>query len=220
MDLVRPFLDFVRDYICGGDERIFEIENTKNCWMFQYLFSRVQWCTVLTGPKGSLKSEYAGVLQDLWTHTLSRTTTISKITGSKMRLILQNKKFIVVDELPEYDGTKPTRESWNTMKTLVTQPVIEVDDYIFHNYCNYILCTNFGQTALPPDEDEDTRRYFLIEVKKPDDRYKSTLYDIIGERRSERTDVFCKHLLTYYLMEPTALFNPHNFPELKLPTWN
>jgi hypothetical protein len=65
LELIQPFLDHVKNIICDGDEKLYEIEMMKNAWIFQNPQQHMNWATVLVGQQGTGKNFYTNVLCQL-----------------------------------------------------------------------------------------------------------------------------------------------------------
>jgi hypothetical protein len=215
-DIIQPFLDFVRIYICSGNELHYNIEMQKNVWMFRNLFEHLSWCTVLFGEEGSGKSTYIQILQDLWTKTFTTSDTIDGINGKTAGELLRNKKLVVVHEIPAYSNrNRKDRSLWSKMKTRITEDAIVIKNprEEIPNYCNYILCTNEVGALPKPPAGKKSRRYFKLSVTTPEDDYFVNFFTAIGKHRGrKKRQRFYTHLFSYFRFEADITdFDPHKF---------
>jgi hypothetical protein len=205
MELIQPFLDHVKNIICSGDEKVYEIEMAKNAWMFQNPDKHLGWATVLIGGQGTGKNCYTNVLLHLWGDLWSTGgVKISQVCGDKCVKIVHNKKLIVCDELPKWKSNDANEQQWETLKSRITDDTFkgremyqDYSDYELRNVSNYMMTTN-NFDGLAPLCDKD-RRFFILGVSSEKQQDREYFQKLIKLTEKDET---LQHLLTYLLRLP------------------
>jgi hypothetical protein len=120
MDLIKPFLDYVKDVICAGNEENYNKEMMKNAWMYQNPNGHLTWATVLIGEI-QISRIYTDLLCDLWGKDWA-----VNINTKLDDVVLRNKKLVVTNKMvPESrmkdDYYKPHRDQigWRNVNNFI-----------------------------------------------------------------------------------------------------
>jgi hypothetical protein len=214
MELIKPFLDHVKNVICGGNEFNYSVEIMRDAWMLQHPNDHVQWATVLMGEEGAGKGIYTDVLCDLWGNawTERNINNIDQITGDNNRDLIGFKKLIVPNELQSLENG---RKNFDIMKSRITDKFYVLRNLYespqtMRNVNNYIFSTNNYDSIKMGMRD---RRYFVLEVS---DQYVGKVQEYFMPLVATFSDEMKRHLLTYLLAYDTEQFNPFVPPETDL----
>jgi hypothetical protein len=214
LELIGPFLEHVKNVICGGDLKNFSVEITKDAWMFQHPNDHVQWATVLMGEEGAGKGIYTDLLCDLWGNawTERNINNIDQITGDNNRDLIGFKKLIVPNELQSLENG---RKNFDIMKSRITDRFYVLRNLYespqtMRNVNNYIFSTNNYDSIKMGLRD---RRYFVLEVS---DEHVGQIEEYFDPLVASFTDEMKRQLLSYFLRYDATNFNPFVPPETAL----
>jgi hypothetical protein len=210
-ELIRPFLEHVKNVICGGDEKLYEVEMKKNAWMFQNPIQHMGWATVLVGAQGTGKTLYSNILCNLWGDLYSNPNVkVKHVTDDKAYNIIHYRKLIVCNELPSCHSKSGREADWDVLKSRITDNTVKMrglyhdfDDFQERNVTNYMFCTNNLDSIYITHDD---RRFFVLAVsdeKREDPEYFVRLFGLSEDEK------FLRHLLTYLLRYDTSGLNIH-----------
>jgi hypothetical protein len=216
MPLIQPFLNFVRDIICAGNQEYYKVEMQRNAWMLQNPDKHVGWATVLySHTQGAGKGVYTWTLCNLWGKmwTCPNINDLEFITGEKAKMNIVNKKIVVYNEMPDKTTTKKAKNSdWDTLKSRITDDDIRIRELYgnheilsFKNFVTYFFATNNLNSIKIEDSD---RRFFCLRVS--DERVGDIdYYTPIGEpaEHPEQHEEYYSNLLSYLLNFDTKGFN-------------
>jgi hypothetical protein len=219
LDILQPFLDHVKNIICGGNQLYYETEMKKNAWIVQNPLLHMGWATVLVGQQGTGKNRYTDILCALWGEKNSQPNVdhVSFITAEKGLTLVHYKKIVVINELPELNSRQGKNTEWETLKSRITDDTLTARR-MYHDFAvtpernvsNYFFCTNNVHSVQIPEGD---RRYFVLAVsdaKKGDTEYFAKLV----EMKSDPT--FLSNLLSYLLKLDTTGLNVYQPLETEL----
>jgi hypothetical protein len=211
-DLIKPFIDHVKNIICAGNKKLFKTEMQKNAWMFQNPKLHMDWSTLLVGPQGTGKTIYCNILCNLWGEVWSNpNVTVSQVTNDISETVILYKKLVVCNELPRVTTRQGQHTEWQTLKSRISDNTVKVrkmrknfdPNHQERNVTNYMFCTN-NLDSVPMDEDD--RRFFVLQVS--DAQAKNVWYFSRLFRLSE-DPLFLQHLLSYLLYYPCIGFDTH-----------
>jgi hypothetical protein len=199
--------DYLIDVICDGDLGLFE-------YLIQFLAHALQHpeekpgiMIVLIGAEGVGKGFLVRLLEALWGATTLQVSDIAAITGN-FNAGLERAFWVALDECM-FKGDK---KSQDRMKSLVTEPAIQVEQKYepsrtIESFHRFIACTNHAQWGQIRSDD---RRYLFIKVSdchKQDTKYFSELSKALK-------DGVTVSALAYYLINlDITKFNPRSKPQ-------
>jgi hypothetical protein len=173
-----PFLEYLRDVTCDGDEKAFR-------WLLAWLADLVQkpfnkpgTAVVLTGAQGIGKSTLVGMLKHLFGNHAIVLPSAELLTRN-FNSHLMSRALVAIEETP----IKP-RDA-NLVKQIITADRIVcepkgVDPFEVDNHLHLIISTN-ERFAVPAQHDE--RRYGVFQV---------------SDRQKENTEYFGKRRAWFY----------------------
>ena len=199
--------DYLVDVICDGDLALFD-------YLIRFLAHALQRpeekpgiMIVLIGAEGVGKGFLVRLLEALWGATTLQVSDIAAITGN-FNAGLERAFWVALDECM-FKGDK---KSQDRMKSLVTEPAIQVEQKYepsrtIESFHRFIACTNHAQWGQIRSDD---RRYLFIKVSdchKQDTKYFSQLSKALN-------DGVTVSALAYYLINlDISKFNPRNKPQ-------
>ena len=199
--------DYLVDVICAGDLALFD-------YLIRFLAHALQCpeekpgiMIVLIGAEGVGKGFLVRLLEALWSATTLQVSDIAAITGN-FNAGLERAFWVALDECM-FKGDK---KSQDRMKSLVTEPAIQVEQKYepsrtIESFHRFIACTNHAQWGQIRSDD---RRYLFIKVSdchKQDTKYFSQLSKALN-------DGVTVSALAYYLINlDISKFNPRNKPQ-------
>lgn len=199
--------DYLRDVICDGDLALFD-------YIIQFLAHALQHpeekpgiMIVLIGAEGVGKGFFIRLLEALWGATTLQVSDIAAITGN-FNAALQRAFWVALDECM-FKGDK---KSQDRMKSLVTEPAIQVEQKYepsrtIESFHRFIACTNHAQWGQIRSDD---RRYLFIKVS---DRHKQDT-GYFGLLSNALNDGVTVPALAYHLINLNITrFNPRNKPQ-------
>jgi hypothetical protein len=197
MQLIQPWLDHVKDVICGGNERLYKLEIAKDAWIFQHPNEHVQWATVLMGPQGAGKNTYTDVSCSLWGAQYSEpcVNDVNHILEKGNQTLLAFKKVVVANELPP---TIRGSRAFNKLKAFICDSEYTLKDLFkchvtIRNINNFIfISNNYDSIQIGLDD----RRYFLLEVSADKVGH---VADYFVPLKATITEEMLTHLLNYFL---------------------
>lgn len=199
--------DYLVDVICDGDLGLFE-------YLIQFLSHALQCpedkpgiMIVLIGAEGVGKGFFIRLLEALWGATTLQVSDIAAITGN-FNAALQRAFWVALDECM-FKGDK---KSQDRMKSLVTEPTIQVEQKYepsrtIESFHRFIACTNHAQWGQIRSDD---RRYLFIKVS--DCHKQDTSY--FGQLSNALNDGVTVPGLAHYLVNlDITNFNPRSKPQ-------
>jgi hypothetical protein len=196
MALIQPFLDHVKNIICAGNERLFQIEITKDAWMYQNPNSHLKWATVMIGEEGAGKGTYTDPLCDLWGRAYSNKNinSTSQITSDNIRGVLDGVKIVATNELRSLEKGPA---NFDALKSRITDDTYTLrnlyeDPISCQNVNNYFFSTNNYDSIQVGIKD---RRYFVLEVSAQ----QVGNLEYFAKLQATFTPEFYEHLLNYFL---------------------
>jgi hypothetical protein len=206
MDLIQPYLNHVREVICGGNPDYYNIELQKNAWMYQNPSRHLQWSTFLFSSQGAGKNVYTNVLCELWGDRFSNSNMndMASITKEACQALLENMKLMVCNEVANNQATVKAG-TWEIMKSRIVDDKMTVRKFFndagkIQNFCNFIFCSNHID-CIPIERGD--RRFFCLEVS---DKYIGNSEYFDNLRATFEHPDFYPTLLTYFLDMDTSLF--------------
>lgn len=198
---------YLKDVICDGDLALFD-------YLIQFLAHALQHpeekpgiMIVLIGAEGVGKGFFIRLLEVLWDATTLQVSDIAAITGN-FNAGLERAFWVALDECM-FKGDK---KSQDRMKSLVTEPAIQVEQKYepsrtIESFHRFIACTNHAQWGQIRSDD---RRYLFIKVSEC--HKQDTTY--FGQLSSALNDGVTVPALAYYLINlDISKFNPRNKPQ-------
>nr|WP_276611755.1 DUF5906 domain-containing protein [Thiorhodococcus mannitoliphagus] len=202
----EPIKRFLFLAICGGDPRVYE-------YLLKYLAHALQrpWekpgvMITLLGGQGTGKGTFARILAWIWGATFLQVHNIDEITGN-FNGSLENAFIVFMDEAL-FVGN---RSGTNVLKSLVTEPVIQISQKYqpsrqINSYHRFFLATNAEHLK---HTERDDRRDFALRVSddyKGDHARWKELYASIA---SGAVEAFAAELLAIDLTD----FNVRDKPQ-------
>jgi len=199
--------DYLVDVICDGDLGLFDYLIRFIAHALQHPEEKPGIMIVLIGAEGVGKGFFIRLLEALWGATTLQVSDIAAITGN-FNAALQRAFWVALDECM-FKGDK---KSQDRMKSLVTEPTIQVEQKYepsrtIESFHRFIACTNHAQWGQIRSDD---RRYLFIKVSdchKQDTKY-------FGQLSSALNDGVTVPALAYYLINlDITKFNPRSKPQ-------
>lgn len=199
--------DYLRDVICDGNLGLFE-------YLIQFLAHALQRpeekpgiMIVLIGAEGVGKGFFIRLLEALWGATTLQISDIAAITGN-FNAGLERAFWVALDECM-FKGDK---KSQDRMKSLVTEPAIQVEQKYepsrtIESFHRFIACTNYAQWGQIRSDD---RRYLFIKVSdchKQDSGYFGQLSNALNY------GITVPALADYLVNLDITRFNPRSKPQ-------
>lgn len=199
--------DYLRDVVCDGDLALFD-------YLIRFLAHALQRpeekpgiMIVLIGAEGVGKGFLVRLLEALWGATTLQVSDIAAITGN-FNAGLERAFWVALDECM-FKGDK---KSQDRMKSLVTEPAIQVEQKYepsrtIESFHRFIACTNHAQWGQIRSDD---RRYLFIKVSdchKQDTKYFGKLSNALND------GVTVPGLAHYLINLDISKFNPRNKPQ-------
>jgi len=203
----RIIEDYLLEVICDCDLGLFEYLVQFVAHALQYPEEKPGIMIVLIGAEGVGKGFLVRLLEVLWGATTLQVSDIAAITGN-FNAGLERAFWVALDECM-FKGDK---KSQDRMKSLVTEPAIQVEQKYepsrtIESFHRFIACTNHAQWGQIRSDD---RRYLFIKVSdchKQDTKY-------FGQLSSALNDGVTVPALAYYLINlDISKFNPRNKPQ-------
>ncbi len=199
--------DYLVDVICAGDLALFD-------YLIRFLAHALQCpeekpgiMIVLIGAEGVGKGFLVRLLEALWGATTLQVSDIAAITGN-FNAGLERAFWVALDECM-FKGDK---KSQDRMKSLVTEPAIQVEQKYepsrtIESFHRFIACTNHAQWGQIRSDD---RRYLFIKVS--DCHKQDTTY--FGKLSNALNDGITVPALAHYLINlDITKFNPRSKPQ-------
>jgi len=199
--------NYLKNVICDGDLALFD-------YLIQFLAHALQHpeekpgiMIVLIGAEGVGKGFFIRLLEALWGATTLQVSDIAAITGN-FNAALQRAFWVALDECM-FKGDK---KSQDRMKSLVTEPTIQVEQKYepsrtIESFHRFIACTNHAQWGQIRSDD---RRYLFIKVS---DRHKQDT-GYFRQLSNALNDGITVPALAYHLINLNITrFNPRNKPQ-------
>ena len=199
--------DYLLEVICDGDLGLFDYLIQFVAHALQYPEEKPGIMIVLIGSEGVGKGFLVRLLEVLWGATTLQVSDIAAITGN-FNAGLERAFWVALDECM-FKGDK---KSQDRMKSLVTEPAIQVEQKYepsrtIESFHRFIACTNHAQWGQIRSDD---RRYLFIKVSdchKQDTKYFSQLSKALN-------DGVTVSALAYYLINlDITKFNPRSKPQ-------
>jgi hypothetical protein len=199
--------NYLIDVICDGDLALFD-------YLIQFLAHALQHpeekpgiMIVLIGAEGVGKGFLVRLLEALWGATTLQVSDIAAITGN-FNAGLERAFWVALDECM-FKGDK---KSQDRMKSLVTEPAIQVEQKYepsrtIESFHRFIACTNHAQWGQIRSDD---RRYLFIKVSdchKQDTGYFGLLSNALND------GVTVPALAHYLINLDITKFNPRSKPQ-------
>jgi len=199
--------DYLVDVICAGDLALFD-------YLIRFLAHALQCpeekpgiMIVLIGAEGVGKGFLVRLLEALWGATTLQVSDIAAITGN-FNAGLERAFWVALDECM-FKGDK---KSQDRMKSLVTEPAIQVEQKYepsrtIESFHRFIACTNHAQWGQIRSDD---RRYLFIKVSdchKQDTKYFAQLSNALND------GVTVPGLAHYLVNLDITNFNPRSKPQ-------
>ena len=199
--------DYLVDVICDGDLALFDYLVRFLAHALQHPEEKPGIMTVLIGAEGAGKGFFVRLLEALWGATTLQVSDIAAVTGN-FNAALQRAFWVALDECM-FKGDK---KSQDRMKSLVTEPTIQVEQKYepsrtIESFHRFIACTNHAQWGQIRSDD---RRYLFIKVSdchKQDTKYFSQLSKALND------GVTVSALAHYLINLDISKFNPRNKPQ-------
>jgi hypothetical protein len=199
--------NYLVDVICGGDLELFDYLIRFLAHALQHPEEKPGIMIVLIGAEGVGKGFLVRLLEALWGATTLQVSDIAAITGN-FNAGLERAFWVALDECM-FKGDK---KSQDRMKSLVTEPAIQVEQKYepsrtIESFHRFTACTNHAQWGQIRSDD---RRYLFIKVSdchKQDTKYFSQLSKALN-------DGVTVSALAYYLINlDITKFNPRSKPQ-------
>ena len=199
--------DYLLEVISDGDLGLFEYLVQFVAHALQYPEEKPGIMIVLIGAEGVGKGFLVRLLEVLWGATTLQVSDIAAITGN-FNAGLERAFWVALDECM-FKGDK---KSQDRMKSLVTEPAIQVEQKYepsrtIESFHRFIACTNHAQWGQIRSDD---RRYLFIKVS--DCHKQDTTY--FGLLSNALNDGVTVPALAYYLVNlDITKFNPRSKPQ-------
>ena len=153
--------DFLLNVICSGDNILFEYVVNYLAHALQCPGSKPGVMIVLIGNEGVGKGFFIRLLEAIWGRTTLQVSDIGAITGNYNKA-LETALWVALDEAL-FKGDK---RSQDRMKSLVTEPTIQVEQKYepsrtIESFHRFVACTNHAQWGQIRSDD---RRCLFIKV--------------------------------------------------------
>jgi hypothetical protein len=180
MDLLKPFLDYVKDIICDGNEANYQKEMMKNAWQFQNPSSHLGWATALIErsetDQPSKTDLYTNLLCSLWGEQWSLIVQINQPDDLSDDL-LRNKKLVVAN---------------------IPLPVQRIKDDLYKPRRTFERIRNVNNFIIHLHSDEGINKDLYFVLKIADKNPEQLVF----------TDEMKTHLLKYLLQMDVSSFDP------------
>jgi len=199
--------DYLVDVICDGDLALFDYLIRFLAHALKHPEEKPGIMIVLIGAEGAGKGFFVRLLEALWGATTLQVSDIAAITGN-FNAALERAFWVALDECM-FKGDK---KSQDRMKSLVTEPAIQVEQKYepsrtIESFHRFIACTNHAQWGQIRSDD---RRYLFIKVS--DCHIQDTKY--FGQLKKTLNDGVTVPALAYYLTNlDITKFNPRSKPQ-------
>ena len=199
--------DYLVDVICDGDLALFDYLIRFLAHALKHPEEKPGIMIVLIGAEGAGKGFFVRLLEALWGATTLQVSNIAAITGN-FNAALERAFWVALDECM-FKGDK---KSQDRMKSLVTEPAIQVEQKYepsrtIESFHRFIACTNHAQWGQIRSDD---RRYLFIKVS--DCHIQDTKY--FGQLKKNLNDGVTVPALAYYLTNlDITKFNPRSKPQ-------
>ena len=199
--------DYLVDVICDGDLALFDYLIRFLAHALKHPEEKPGIMIVLIGAEGAGKGFFVRLLEALWGATTLQVSDIAAITGN-FNAALERAFWVALDECM-FKGDK---KSQDRMKSLVTEPAIQVEQKYepsrtIESFHRFIACTNHTQWGQIRSDD---RRYLFIKVS--DCHIQDTKY--FGQLKKTLNDGVTVPALAYYLTNlDITKFNPRSKPQ-------
>lgn len=199
--------DYLVDVICDGDLALFDYLIRFLAHALKHPEEKPGIMIVLIGAEGAGKGFFVRLLEALWGATTLQVSDIAAITGN-FNAALERAFWVALDECM-FKGDK---KSQDRMKSLVTEPAIQVEQKYepsrtIESFHRFIACTNHTQWGQIRSDD---RRYLFIKVS--DCHIQDTKY--FGQLSKTLNDGVTVPALAYYLTNlDITKFNPRSKPQ-------
>lgn len=173
--------DFLLNVICSGDNILFEYVLNYLAHALQNPENKPGVMIVLIGDEGVGKGFFIRLLEAIWGRTTLQVSEIGAITGNYNKA-LETALWVALDEAL-FKGDK---RSQDRMKSLVTEPTIQVEQKYepsrtIESFHRFVACTNHAQWGQIRSDD---RRCLFIKVSdchKQDTEYFGKLSDALTD---------------------------------------
>ena len=199
--------NYLADVICDGDLGLFDYLIRFLAHAMQHPEEKPGIMIVLIGAEGVGKGFFVRLLEALWGASTLQVSDIAAITGN-FNAALQRAFWVALDECM-FKGDK---KSQDRMKSLVTEPTIQVEQKYepsrtIESFHRFIACTNHAQWGQIRSDD---RRYLFIKVSechKQDTTYFGQLSNALNDR------ITVPALAHYLINLDITKFNPRSKPQ-------
>ena len=175
----EPIKEFLFLVICAGDWRLYEYLVSYLAHALQRPWEKPGVMITLLGGQGTGKGTLARILQRIWGATFLQAHNIDEITGS-FNGSLENAYIVFLDEALFVGDRRGT----NALKSLVTEPVIQINQKhqpcrSIDSYHRFFLATNAEHLKHTERDDRRDFALRLSDMRKGDHGYWTRLYAAI-----------------------------------------
>ena len=208
-DLIKPFMELVREVICNENPEIYEYVLNWLGYIIQNPGEKTKTAIVLKGLQGIGKGTFTDTICEMLSgYSASNVTEIAELTGT-FNSVVENKMLIILNELKNCGDDRGA--NFNSLKSIITESDIRINEKNQprrdgDNVANFIFVTN---NAYPVKIETGDRRYLVLKVNgkyKGNLDYFQTLYNL------RKNPDFYPNLLTFFAKKDISSFVPARIP--------
>ena len=206
--MIKPYLDHIREIIADGDEKIYQYIINWLSFIIQNPDAKTGVALVITGDQGTGKNVFTNQICKLLSRYANpNLTNIDSIVG-KFNTSLENMKLIVCNELNSADTNKYLNS--DSLKSVITESEIQINAKNVkprqcQNVVNLIMLSN---NQAPVKIESNDRRYLVVKTSNKH-RQDTDYFDKLCKSFNKS---FYDNLLTYFVKNDISQFNPRIIP--------
>ena len=209
---IRLWLNHIKEVLANDDENVYQFILKWHAYILQNPDKHAGSALVFTGIEGCGKSIVSNLFSKLFgVYSEANITKIEDVCG-KFNAILENKKYIVCNEMASIDNSKAFNP--DCMKSLITEDEFVANEKNEHkrtaqNVASFVMISN---NAVPIRISRNDRRYLISECSSKhanDDTYFKPLYDSLEDKS------FMNQIYSYFTTLDISDFNPRAIPKTK-----
>lgn len=206
--LIKPFLNLIYEVIADSNKEVYDYIIKWISYIIQNPGQKTETSLILKGSQGIGKNTFTDVIAELLSgYSVKNLTEISELTGT-FNSVVEAKMFIVLNELRNIGEERLA--NFDSLKSIITDKTIRINEKYqprrtAENVANLIFVSN---NSYPVKVENGDRRYIVLSCNG---KYKGN-HAFWTQMFSSFTDEFYENLITYFMKQELAEFNPRNIP--------
>lgn len=209
---VQMWLNHIKEVLANNDEIVCDYIIKWYAYILQNIEKKAKVVLLLTGIEGCGKSIVSLLFSKLFgVFGEDNITNIDDVCG-KFNSVVENKKFIVCNELSSVENNKAFNPE--SMKGLITEYSVRINKKNEHkrtseNVASFMMISN---DSVPVKISRDDRRYMICECSS---KYANNLNYFAPFYESLEDKQFLNQIFTFFMKLDIGGYSPSNIPKTK-----